>query len=286
MRWQGRESSTNVEDRRGMRKAAPMMGGGLLFIVIGALITYLMGGNPAQFVQQQVEQQKQQAAQVEQLADGPREDEPLFQMSSVVLRDTEVVWQKLFPTIANGRPYNKPKMVIYDANVETRGCGEATSAAGPFYCGADDTVYIDLAFFKELRTRFKAPGEFACAYVIAHEVGHHVQNELGLLREVQMQRDNKTLVRLELQADFLAGVWAHHAHKQFQILEPGDIESGINAAKQVGDDTIMKNAGIRPVPDSFTHGTSEQRMRWFVYGLKTGEPHRMNECFDLPYEQL
>jgi predicted metalloprotease len=197
-----------------------------------------------------------------------------------------VVWQDLFPKISGGQPYQDAGLVIYDARVDTRGCGSASSSAGPFYCGGDGKVYIDLSFFEELQTKFKAPGEFACAYVIAHEVGHHVQNLLGLLSKVQRQQDNELSVRLELQADFLAGVWAHHAQRKMKILEEGDIESGLNAAKAVGDDTIMKNAGVRPVPDAFTHGTSAQRMRWFTLGLKTGDPSRMNDLFELPYEEL
>lgn len=286
MRWEGREGSENVDDRRGMRGAAPVMGGGILFLIIGAIIVKLMGGNPQQFLQQQAQQQQAAQLDVEDGQRGARADDPLAQMSSVVLRDTEQVWQQLYPKISKGRTYQEPTLVLYDARVETRGCGNAPSSAGPFYCGADSSVYIDLSFFEELKTRFHAPGEFACAYVIAHEVGHHVQNQLGLLRQVQSRESNELSVRLELQADFLAGVWAHHAQKKFQILEQGDIESGINAAKAVGDDTIMKNAGVRPVPEKFTHGTSAQRMRWFTLGMKTGDPERLMDLFDMPYEEL
>jgi predicted metalloprotease len=164
---------------------------------------------------------------------------------------------------------------------------------GPFYCGGDSKVYIDLSFFKELQTKFKAPGEFAMAYVIAHEVGHHIQNQIGLLGQVQRKQQqvpqaesNRLLVRLELQADFLAGVWAHHAQRMKGILESGDVESGIRAAAAVGDDTIMKNAGRRVVLDAFTHGSASQRMRWFVLGLETGDLSRMNDTFELPYEEL
>jgi uncharacterized protein len=288
MRWEGRERSQNVDDRRGMK--GPAVGGGILVIIVGAIIALLNGANPLGVVmnaQQQIQQQQQQApVGLEEGERGPRADDKLAEFCSVVMRDTEKVWEEIFPKLSGGQPYQPATLVLYDARVETRGCGNASSSAGPFYCGGDGGVYIDLSFFNELQTKFKAPGEFACAYVIAHEVGHHVQNLLGMLKQVQRQQDNQMLVRLELQADFLAGVWAHHAQKKFKILEEGDIESGINAAQQVGDDTIMKNAGVRPVPDSFTHGTSQQRMRWFVLGLKTGDPRRMNDLFELPYDEL
>lgn len=240
------------------------------------------------FLQQQAQQPAANAGNDGQAAQpgAPRPDDAIAEFSSIILRDTEVVWKELFPQISGGQPYREAGLVLFDGRVDTRGCGSASSQVGPFYCGADGKVYIDLAFFNELQTKFKAPGEFACAYVIAHEVGHHVQNLLGLLEQVQRKQDNQLSVRLELQADFLAGVWANHAQKKFNILEEGDIESGLNAAKAVGDDTIMKNAGVRPVPDAFTHGTSAQRMRWFVLGLKTGDASRMNELFELPYEEL
>ncbi len=291
MRWEGREGSDNVEDRRGMgRKGAPMVGGGILFLIIGAIITYLSGGDPLNFLMQNAGQQGQQAAVDAGVGGegerGPRPDDRQYEFSRVILKDTEIVWAELYPKISGGRPYNPPRLVVYDGQVETRGCGDSDSSAGPFYCPADSKVYIDLAFFRELAEKFRAPGEFAQAYVIAHEVGHHVQNQLNILMPTQRSRDNEQSVRLELQADFLAGVWAHHAQRKFNSLEPDDIKSGLNAAKQVGDDTIMRNAGVRPVPDAFTHGTSDQRMRWFALGLKTGDPSRMNDVFDLPYDKL
>lgn len=285
MRWQGREGSENVEDRRGLG-GAPVVGGGILFLIIGAIITYLTGGNPLQFIAQQQQQDQQAAVDTDAGHQGPRADDPQFEFSRVILKDTEVVWEQLYPKIAGGQPYQPPVLVVYDGRVDTRGCGGADSSAGPFYCPADSKVYIDLAFFEELRGKFHAPGEFACAYVIAHEVGHHVQNQMNILMPTQRQQDNEQSVRLELQADFLAGVWAHHAQRIFKSLEADDIKNGLNAAKQVGDDTIMRNAGVRPVPERFTHGTSEQRMRWFALGLKTGDPRRMNDLFDLPYDQL
>lgn len=290
MRWEGREGSDNVDDRRGQGgRGAPMVGGGILFLIIGAIITYLAGGDPLNFLMQNAGQQGQQAAvdaDVGGRDKGSREDDKQFQFSKVILKDTEIVWGELFPKISGGRPYRPPTLVVYDGRVETRGCGGADSSVGPFYCPADSEVYLDLSFFEELSEKFHAPGDLARAYVIAHEVGHHVQNELNILLPTQRTQDNEQSVRLELQADFLAGVWAHHAQKKFNSLEPDDIKSGLNAAKQVGDDTIMKNAGVRPRPERFTHGTADQRARWFGLGLKTGDPRRMNDLFDLPYDQL
>lgn len=283
MRWEGREGSKNVEDRRGMR--GPVIGGSIITVIIGLIITIMNGGDPMKLLQQL---QQQPAANVgaNPGKPGTRPDDKLAEFCSVILKDTELVWDRLYPQISGGDEYQHAGLVYYDHRVDTQGCGNASSAAGPFYCGGDGKVYIDLSFFEELRTKFKAPGEFAMAYVIAHEVGHHVQNQLGLLQKVQQRQDNKLLIRLELQADFLAGVWAHHAQKERKILEEGDIESGLKAANAVGDDTIMKNAGIRPVPDSFTHGTSAQRMHWFMLGLKTGDARRMNDLFELPDEEL
>lgn len=292
MRWQGREGSKNVEDRRGLK--GPVVGGSLLIVIIGAIIALINGANPLQVVQQVgVEiQQQQGAAATDQREGQPRADDALAEFSSVVFKDLEDVWNEVYPKAFN-RPYQVPGLVLYDGHVETRGCGSASSAAGPFYCGGDSKVYIDLSFFRDLQTKFKAPGEFAMAYVIAHEVGHHVQNQIGLLGQVQRKQQqlperesNQLLVRLELQADFLAGVWAHHAQRMKGILETGDVESGIKAAAAVGDDTIMKNAGRRVVLDAFTHGSSAQRMRWFVLGLETGDVTRMNDTFELPYEEL
>ena len=249
-----------LRDRRGLK--GPAVGGGLLIVIIGAIIALMNALNPLQVVQQAGVQLQQQvpAGGNAGPADGPRPDDKLAEFSSVILKDTEDVWNRLFPAAFN-RPYKEPGLVLFDGRVETRGCGSASSAVGPFYCGGDSKVYIDLSFFNELHTKFKAPGEFACAYVIAHEVGHHVQNLLGILGDVQNRQrnvsqveSNRLLVRLELQADFLAGVWAHHAQRMKGILESGDVESGLKAAAAVGDDTIMRNAGRHPVPDAFTHG--------------------------------
>jgi predicted metalloprotease len=292
MRWQGREGSKNVEDRRGLK--GPVVGVSFLIVIIGAIIALMNGANPLQVVQQVGLEMRQQqgAAGTAQSSTDPRADDALAEFSSVVFKDLEDVWSQVYPK-AFKKPYQEPGLVLYDGHVETRGCGAASSAVGPFYCGGDSKVYIDLSFFKELQTKFKAPGEFAMAYVIAHEVGHHIQNQIGLLGQVQRKQQqvpqaesNRLLVRLELQADFLAGVWAHHAQRMKGILESGDVESGIRAAAAVGDDTIMKNAGRRVVLDAFTHGSASQRMRWFVLGLETGDLSRMNDTFELPYEEL
>ncbi len=203
------------------------------------------------------------------------EEQRLGEFVSVVLADTEDVWNKLFAE--NGRRYVEPKMVLFSQSVQS-GCGGASAAMGPFYCPPDQRVYIDLGFYRELQTRFRSPGDFAQAYVIAHEVGHHVQNLLGISDKVHAARSrvnerdyNELSVRLELQADFYAGVWAHHAQKYRKILEPGDIEEALRAASAIGDDNIQKQSQGYVVPDSFTHGTGEQRVRWFKLGFETGD---------------
>jgi predicted metalloprotease len=209
----------------------------------------------------------------------------------VVLADTEDVWGTLLPQ-ARGVDYVEPQLKLFTRATESR-CGFASAQTGPFYCPADQDVYIDLSFFDELAQRFGAPGDFAQAYVIAHEVGHHVQNLLGLTDQVHSQRNrlseaeyNQLSVRLELQADFLAGVWAHHANERFNILEPGDIEEALGAAQAIGDDRLQKQAQGYVVPDSFTHGSSAQRMRWFREGFDTGDVTKMDLLFELPESQL
>ena len=204
----------------------------------------------------------------------PPEDEA-GKFVSVVLRDTEEVWAKIFQEL--GREYEEPTLVLFTGQTQS-GCGFASSATGPFYCPADEDVYIDLSFNNELKERFGAPGDFAQAYVIAHEVGHHVQNLLGTTDKVDRMRGkiseieyNKLLVRLELQADFYAGVWAYHAQKMNQVLEAGDIQEALNAANAIGDDRLQEQGQGKVVPDAFTHGTSEQRMRWFKKGFETGD---------------
>jgi|AMWB02.1.fsa_nt_gi hypothetical protein len=268
MLWKGRRESSNVEDRRGrVPKAA--VGGGIGTIVI-ALVIYLLGGDPSQLLN--VTQQG--SSETETSYQATAEENELAKFVSVVLADTEDVWQEQFRK--SGSTYENPKLVLYSGSVESA-CGMSGAATGPFYCPADHKVYIDLSFYNELRDRFRAPGDFAMAYVIAHEVGHHVQTLIGINDKVMALRSRaseaefrKYLVRLELQADYLAGVWAHHAEKM-KLLEEGDIEEAMNAASAVGDDRIQKNAQGYVVPDSFTHGTSEQRKRWFLKGFKAGD---------------
>ncbi len=275
MRWKDREGSENVEDRRRASPGGMMIGGGLGTLAI-IVIALLLGINPQQLLQQapnaQVGRGNGPAGPVD-----PAQEE-LKKFVSVVLRDTEDVWTKLFAQM--GARYEKPKLVIFTQNVRS-GCGLASAGMGPFYCPADRSVYIDLAFYEELKRKFKAPGDFAQAYVIAHEVGHHVQNLLGTSDRVHAMQQrvgkveaNQLSVRLELQADYLAGVWAHHAQKMFNALEPGDIDEAINAASAIGDDKLQEQAQGHVQPDLFTHGTSEQRIRWFKMGLQSGDPRR------------
>jgi predicted metalloprotease len=283
MQWQGRRESDNVEDRRGMSGKKIAFGGGAIGIII-LLVQFFMGGDPAQLLNQ---------ANVNQAADAPlsAEDEEMGRFVKVILADNEDVWNKIFADA--GSQYAEPKLVLFRGETES-GCGSASAATGPSYCPSDQKVYMDLAFFDELKNRFGAQGgDFAIAYVIAHEVGHHVQNLLGTSGEVhekQQQVDEKTAnklsVALELQADFLAGVWAHHAQKKFNFLENGDIEKAMNAANQIGDDMLQRNATGTVRPESFTHGTSKQRMRWFLEGLKTGDLSKAKLLFELDYNQL
>jgi predicted metalloprotease len=294
MRWEGRSGSENVEDRRSMRGPAAIGGGSILIAILAVVFTLMRGGDPQQALQQGVQQlQRQQAAAaaVDGQQQGIPENDEQAQFVSVVLRDTEDVWNELFPELV-GKQYREPKLVLFRDAVNSA-CGQASAAVGPFYCPGDFNVYLDLSFFEEMRTKFKAPGDFACAYVIAHEVGHHVQNLLGFSAEVQSIQSrvskveaNNWSVRLELQADFLAGVWAHHAQRSKQILEGGDIEEAIRAAQAIGDDTLQRQAQGRVVPDAFTHGTSEQRIRWFTQGLKSGNFNDLKLLFELDYGDL
>ena len=295
MRWQGEEGSKNIEDGRSFKGSAMIGGGGLLAVILAVVFTLLRGGDAQQALQQGAQQFQQQqlqaAAAIETQGDVNPEEDEAYKFTSVVLRYTEDVWGDIFPKLV-GREYEQPKLRVYRGVVDSA-CGQASSAVGPFYCPGDMKVYLDLSFFDEMRTKFKAGGDFACAYVIAHEVGHHVQNLLGLSEKVQSEQANASKVeannlsvRLELQADFLAGVWAHHAQQKMQILEDGDIGEAIHAAQAIGDDTLQRQAQGRVVPDSFTHGTSEQRIRWFSEGLKTGNFEDLNLLFSLPYDQL
>jgi len=268
MRWQGRRESQNLEDRRG-RPAGLMLGGGAGLIVL--LVALLFGADPRLLLNQV---QSLDTSSPTQPATDPRQEE-LARFSAVILAETEDVWNAEFQRM--GRPYVEPHLVLFTDQVESS-CGLAGAAVGPFYCPSDSKLYLDLSFFDVMREQLGAPGDFAQAYVIAHEVGHHVQNLLGISERVSAMRErlsqveyNQLSVRLELQADFLAGVWAHHTEKMRPMLESGDVEEALNAASAIGDDRLQRRARGTVMPDAFTHGTSEQRVRWFKLGLETGD---------------
>lgn len=272
MRWRDRRESTNVEDRRGMSGKKLAVGGGLGGLVV-VVLYLLLGGNLGDEVPDlQLSTQSGSPGESRPLT---AEDQETGKFVSVVLADTEDVWNMLFNQ--QGKSYVEPNLVLF-TDLTSSGCGTAQASSGPFYCPADGKVYIDLGFFAQMQRRLNASGDFAMAYVIAHEVGHHVQNQLGIMDKVMSLRNqvserefNQLNVRLELQADFLAGVWAHHAQRLQNILEEGDVEEGINAAGAVGDDRIQQMTQGYVVPDSFTHGTSQQRVSWFLKGFKTGD---------------
>ena len=278
MRWEFGRRSQNVEDRRGMGGRPLMVGGGIGSIIL-ALVVAFLGGDPS-VVFQQGSPDGSSSDQTQQQI--PPEQDQQAELSKVVLASTEDVWTQIFQQ--TGENYVKPKMVLF-SNATESGCGYAESAMGPFYCPRDQKVYVDLSFFQDLANRHNAPGDFAQAYVIAHEVGHHVQNQLGISSQVQslQQRASKTQanqlsVRLELQADCFAGVWANHADRDRVgiSLEQGDVEEAINAASQIGDDRLQKQARGYVVPDAFTHGSSAQRVRWFEQGIQSGDPAQCN----------
>ena len=272
MLWQGRRESENVEDDRGSGGGRRIAVGGGLGGVILVVAYLLLGGDPNALIEsQQPQSQLSQSRQIDPNA--PKDEASKF--VAVVLADTEDAWHAVFRQM--GREYEEPKLVLF-SNQTRSGCGFASTASGPFYCPEDRRVYIDLAFYKILRDRFGVPGDFAQAYVIAHEVGHHVQNLLGISDRVQAARGrvsqaeyNNLSVRLELQADFLAGVWARYADRTKHVVEAGDIDEAMRAASAVGDDTLQRHAQGYVVPDSFTHGTSAQRVRWFRKGYETGD---------------
>ena len=266
------------------------LGGGGIGILVLALIVWLMGGDPRGLLQQA---QQQQQAQPQQQA-GPEEprspeEEALAKFVRIVLADTEDVWTEQFAQMRPKQQYEKPKMVLFTGQVASA-CGNASAAVGPFYCPGDRKVYLDLSFYDDMKTRFKAPGDFAQAYVVAHEIGHHVQNLLGITEKVDQMRgtpqEKQFSVRLELQADYLAGVWAFHANKMRKMLDEGDIEEAMNCAERIGDDALQNQGQGYVVPDSFTHGTSAQRAKWFTKGFKTGKMSGANELFELDYEDL
>ena len=278
MRWEFGRRSTNVEDRRGMRVSAPVVGGGIGAVIL-SLIVALLGGDPSVILEQVSPPEDRPSAESPQTTGSPAQDQ-MGDFVSVVLADTEDTWHDLFRQ--NGETYVEPSLVLYSNAVESA-CGFARSAMGPFYCPRDQKVYIDLSFYQDLKSRYRAPGDFAQAYVIAHEVGHHVQNLTGIsdkVRGLQSQVDrvqaNQLSVRLELQADCFAGVWAHHAQRSRQVLEQGDIEEALNAASSIGDDRLQSQARGYVVPESFTHGSSAQRVSWFKRGIQTGAPEQCN----------
>jgi predicted metalloprotease len=276
MRLDDLRPTENVDDRRGLRGRGVALGGGGLGIVAVAVIVMLLGGDPTQILSQMGDVSTAPTDSTEPA--GPRADDAAFQFSRKIVGSTEDVWTKIFA--ARGLRYEPAIFTPYDGSTQT-GCGAGQSMMGPFYCSADKRVYIDLSFFNELRTRFGAPGEFAQAYVLAHEVGHHVQDLLGTMGNVQaryrgaMEGADGGSVRLELQADCYAGVWAYNANRDFSILEQGDVEQGLAAANAVGDDTLQRQSQGRVAPDSFTHGSSAQRVRWFTRGMQTGD---LNQC--------
>lgn len=285
MLWQGRRQSSNIEDRRGMSGKGIAVGGGIGTMVLAAII-YLLGGDPSEIINS-----TPTSVSTEQTSAGKSADDASSQFVGVVLADTEDIWSKLFSDM--NRQYTEPTLVFFTQATQS-GCGFASQASGPFYCPADSKIYIDLSFFQEMKEQFNAAGDFAQAYVLAHEVGHHVQHLLGITTKVDAQRGrlnekemNQLSVKLELQADFLAGVWAHYeAQKEDpqlnkSIIQPGDIEEALNAANAIGDDRLQKQSQGYVVPDAFTHGTSAQRIAWFKKGYETGDI-RQGDTFNDP----
>ncbi len=270
MQWLGRRQSDNVDDRRGITGGHVAVGGGLIGVIF-LLAKFLLGGGDVNDLQQALPQGQQQEMTAEEKA----ADDQEAAFVKVVFADTEDVWSKLFGDM--GRSYTKPTLVLFTQGT-TSGCGNASSASGPFYCPVDHDVYIDLAFAQDLKQRFNASGDFAMAYVVAHEVGHHVQYLLGVTQKMERIRQqvsegeyNKYSVRLELQADFYAGVWAHYDQQMKNVINPNDIAEALNAANAIGDDRLQKEAQGTVTPDAFTHGTSAQRMYWFKKGYETGD---------------
>jgi uncharacterized protein len=268
MRWMGGRRSDNIEDRRGMGGGTLIAGGGIGSIVL-VLLALFFGFDPGAILQTD-----QPSVPTTQAPSGSPAQDDLREFVSVVLADTEDTWHELFRRM--GRQYREPKLVLFTGSVQSA-CGMAGAAVGPFYCPSDQKLYLDLGFFRALRDRFRAPGDFAQAYVIAHEVGHHVQTLLGITEQVGPARQrggaqgNAASVRLELQADCLAGIWAHHAKRARDILEEGDLEEALDAASAIGDDRLQRQTQGRVAPETFTHGSSRQRVHWFGRGFETGE---------------
>ena len=277
MRWKSGRRSSNIEDRRGIRLSRGVKGGGIGMLLL-VIVALYFGVDPSVILQQSSEMRGGTSIQTIPVQPSTADNE-LADFISVVLADTEDTWKVLFKQMA--RTYKEPNLVLFTGMVESA-CGYAQAAVGPFYCPRDKMVYIDLSFYRDLKNKMNAPGDFAQAYVIAHEVGHHVQKLLGLSDKVHAMRYrlsqkqyNNLSVRIELQADCFAGIWAHHAQKMRNILEPGDVEEALNAASMIGDDRLQKQSRGYVTPDSFTHGTSAQRVEWFNRGFQTG---RINSC--------
>ena len=278
MRWRGGRRSTNIEDRRGSRASTGILGGGIGTIVL-ILVAMYFGVDPT-FLIEGMQSASTSSSSGTQPTEEDLKNDPMADMIAVVIGDTEDVWTEIFA--ANGQRYVEPTLVMFSGATRSA-CGLGQAAMGPFYCPADQKAYIDLSFYDDMRTRFKAPGDFAQAYVIAHEIGHHVQNLLGISGKVHSMKQrvskvegNQLSVRLELQADCFAGVWANRADKARNILESGDVEEALNAASAIGDDRLQRQSRGTVVPESFTHGTSEQRQRWFRTGLESGNPDSCN----------
>ena len=276
MRWQFGRRSQNVEDRRGMGASAPVVGGGIGMVLLAVVVT-LLGGDPGAILDQMAPQNA--PADSSSQAARPPENDQMAQFVSTVLAETEDTWTNIFQQM--GDRYVDPKLVLFTGSIQSA-CGNAESATGPFYCPRDQKVYIDLSFYSQLKNDLGAPGDFAQAYVIAHEVGHHVQKLIGISQQVQdlQQRSsraqaNALSVRLELQADCFAGIWANHTEQSQKVLEQGDIEEALNAASAIGDDRLQSESRGYVVPESFTHGSSAQRVRWFKRGIQSGD---LNQC--------
>lgn len=285
MRWRNPRRSGNIEDRRGMRVPMKAVGGGIGGLILLIVIVLLGGGDPGMIFNDGINSNTgvnnpSSLSYYEGTTPISEEERQLADFVSIVLADTEDTWNEIFASAS--LDYREPTLVLFSGAVES-GCGLAQSAVGPFYCPLDEKVYIDLSFYKDLRDSFGAPGDFAQAYVIAHEIGHHVQNQLGIMEEVQTAQQqassqadaNRLSVMLELQADCLSGVWAYNADRSRAILEQGDIEEGLNAASSIGDDRLQMESQGQVTPDSFTHGSSAQRVSWFERGLESGD---INSC--------
>lgn len=294
MRLDGRRTSSNISDRRGVSGRTVGIGGGIIAVIIGAIITFMSGGNIGDVINNVVG-----SGQLSGLTTGDQqsesyesspEEQRLYDLASKVLAGTEDVWTREFKRQGWGT-YQPPKMVIYHGSIQT-GCGQGTAQTGPFYCSADKTIYLDLDFFKNMRRDIGADGDYTYAYVIAHEVGHHVQNELGILSDahsrmarVSETEANQISVRIELQADYLAGVWGYNDNEMFGSLEPGDIDNALNAASKIGDDYLQRKAYGREMPETFNHGRSSQRVTWFKRGIESGDPTAWT-TWDMPYNSL